>query len=77
MAGAQFELKVALECNGSPRLLSRCEAASSQAWLIDLHNAVPEVIKLSTKFRASFHTILMKCFLVPSPCRKHLLELSK
>ena len=54
MAGAQFELKVALECNGSPRLLSRCEAASSQAWLIDLHNAVPEVIKLSTKFRGSF-----------------------
>ena len=54
MAGAQFELKVALECNGSPRLLSRCEAASSQAWLLGLNNAVPEVIKLPTKFRVVF-----------------------
>ena len=68
MAGAQFELKIALECNGSPRLLSRCEAASSQAWLLDLDNAEPEVIKLSTKFRDSFHNIWRKCLLVPSPC---------
>ena len=68
MAGAQFELKVALECNGSPRLLSRCEAASSQAWLLDLDNAEPEVIKLSTKFSSSFHNIWRKCLLVPSPC---------
>ena len=68
MAGAQFELKIALECNGSPRLLSRCEAASSQAWLLDLDNAEPEVIKLPTKFSGSFHNIWRKCLPVPSPC---------
>ena len=36
---AKLELKVALECSGGPRQLQTCEAASSQAWLLDTGSA--------------------------------------
>ena len=41
-SASNLELKIALECNASPRLLKSCEAESSQEWVLDLESLSPE-----------------------------------
>ena len=40
---SNFEMKIALECNARPRMLERCEAESSEDWVLDLDNPSPGV----------------------------------